>query len=146
MTAFCDADWAVDVDDRKSISGMCVYLGSNLVSWSAKKQHTISRSSTESEYRSIASTTAELAWFQSLLSELGVILSKPPIIWSDNISAIAISKNPVLHARTRHIEIDLLFVRDKVAAHTLLVQYVPSLDQLADIFTKPLPLARFCTL
>lgn len=125
---------------------MCVFLGSNVVSWFSKKQTTVSRSSTEAEYRVLASTAAECLWFQSLFSELQVKLPSAPTLWSDNVSAIALSANPILHARTKHVEIDLLFVHDKVLDGTLFVRYVPTLHQIADTLTKPLPLLRFSTL
>ncbi|XP_024021324.1 uncharacterized protein LOC112091562 [Morus notabilis] len=80
LVAFCDVDWASDADDRRSTSGFCVFLGSNLASWQSKKQHTVSRSSIEAEYRSLASVVAEISWLQSLLSELNFQPHKTPII------------------------------------------------------------------
>lgn len=136
LTGYCDADWASDVEDRKSTLGFCLYLGNNLISWLSKKQHTISRSSTEAEYRSLAGLTSEISWTQSLLDEIGVSCSRKPIIWCDNLSAVHLAANPVLHARTKHIEIDLHFVRDKVLSKVLEVRHVPSVDQIADVFTK----------
>lgn len=133
---FFDSDWASDVNDRRSTSGMCVYFGGNFVSWSAKKQHVVSRSSTETEYRSLANTAAELAWIASLFQELSVGAPKVPIIWVDNLSVISLASNMVLHAGTKHIELDVHFMRDKIAVNALQVQHVPFLDQVADIFTK----------
>lgn len=139
LEAYCDADWAGCPIDRRSTNGFCVYLGSNPISWCAKKQSTVSRSSTEAEYRCLAHTTAELYWLCSLLKELQVPLVMAPIIWCDNISAIALAFNPVFHARTKHIEIDYHFVREKVAHKQLDIRYISSIDQVADIFTKGLP-------
>lgn len=102
LEGFCDADWASDPDDRRSTSGFCVYLGPNPVSWQSKKQHTISRSSTEAEYRSLAQLTAELTWISSLLTELDIHLPHPPVVWCDK-STVLLSANPVQHARTKHI-------------------------------------------
>jgi hypothetical protein len=107
VSAFSDADWGGCPDDRRSTGGFAVFLGSNLVSWSAKKQATVSRSSTESEYKSLANATAEIIWVQSILRELGVPQEKAPCLWCDNLGATYLSANPVFHARTKHIEIDL---------------------------------------
>lgn len=98
----------------------------------------VSRSSNEAEYRSLAIATSELMWLQSLLQELCVPQSTTPVLWCDNLSTIALSANPVLHSRTKHMELDLYFVREKVMSHTLLVQHVPSLDEADDVLTKPL--------
>lgn len=140
LTAFSDADWASNLDDRKSVAAYCVFLGESLVSWSSKKQAVVARSSTESEYR------AEIIWLQQLLSEIGISSLTPPILWCDNLSAGALAVNPVFHARTKHIEIDIHFVRDRVLQGLLDIRYVPSSGQLADCLTKPLPHSQFHTL
>uniref|UniRef100_A0A2N9JA74 Reverse transcriptase Ty1/copia-type domain-containing protein n=1 Tax=Fagus sylvatica TaxID=28930 RepID=A0A2N9JA74_FAGSY len=101
LSVYSDADWAGDPDDRRSTSGLLVYLGSNPITWSAKKQATVSRSSTESEYRALATASAEVCWLRTLLKDLGIYLSQPPILWCDNVSALAIASNPVFHARTK---------------------------------------------
>jgi histone deacetylase 1/2 len=119
VSAFSDADWAGNVDDRKSTGGFAVFIGSNLVSWSARKQATVSRSSTESEYKAMANTTAELMWVQTLLRELGVKSPQAAKLWCDNLGAKYLSANPVFHARTKHIEVDFHFVRERVS-HRLL--------------------------
>ena len=139
LYAYTDVDWAGDPDDRRSTSGYLVYLGSNPITWSAKKQPTVSRFSTESEYRALAIASAELCWIRTLLKDLGIFLSHTPILWCDNVSALAIASNPVFHARTKHIEVDFHFVRERVLCKDLLVQFVSTIDQLANIFTKSLP-------
>ncbi|KAH9793691.1 retrovirus-related pol polyprotein from transposon RE1 [Citrus sinensis] len=143
ITGFTDADWAGDLDDRKSVGAYCIYLGNNLISWSSKKQSVIARSSAESEYRALASASAEISWLQSLFSEIGLSCTETPSVWCDNISATELARNPVIHSRTKHIEIDLHFIRDKVIAGELQIQYIPSAEQIADIMTKPLSFIHF---
>ncbi|PKI48919.1 hypothetical protein CRG98_030695 [Punica granatum] len=145
LHGFSDADWAGNLDDRRSISGFIIFLGSNSISWSSKKQRTVARSSTESEYKSLANATAEIIWLQSLLQELGFSQSRAPTLWCDNISAIYLTANPVFHARTKHIEIDYHFVRERFMRGQLHIQFISSDDQLADGLTKGLPSARFST-
>ena len=84
----------------RSTSGFCVYLGNNLVSWPTKKQHSVSRSSTQAEFRSLAALVAEIKWIKSLLTELHVIQTKPPLLWCDNQGAVMITTNPVLHSKS----------------------------------------------
>jgi hypothetical protein len=120
-----------------------VYLGHNHITWSAKKQLTVSRSSTEAEYRALVSTSAELRWLRTLVKDLGIYFYDPPILWCDNVSALGIASNPVFHARTKHIEVDFHFIRERVIRKDLQVKFVSTVDQLADIFTKELPSPRF---
>ena len=101
--------------------GYAVYLGSNLVSWSSKKQAVVSRSSTETKYRALAQATAVVTWIQSLLKELHIPLVTAPIMWCDNQSAITLAHNPVYHAKTKHVELDFHFVRDKVIAKQITI-------------------------
>ncbi|XP_023891177.1 uncharacterized mitochondrial protein AtMg00810-like [Quercus suber] len=146
LSAFFDSDWAGDPYDRHSITGYIVYLGYNPITWSAKKQDTISRSSTESEYRALATTATELYWLRQVLRDLGVFLPVPPKLWCDNVLALAIASNLVFHARTKHIEVDYHFVKEKVLRKDLQVKYTTTSDQLADVFTKSLPTSRFAFL
>jgi hypothetical protein len=146
LNAYCDADWAGDPDDRRSTTGYVVYLGLNIVSWSSKKHVTVSRSSTEAEYRSLAMTTSELLWLQSLLTELGQLSTTMPVLWCDNLGATFLAANPVFHARTKHIELDFHFVREKLADKKLDVRFLCFDDQIADVFTKSLAKTRFHTL
>ena len=118
-------------------------MGSSLVSWASSKQKVVSRSSAESEYRSVANGAAELAWLCSLLSELCIPLQQVPLILCDNVSANYMTSNPVFHARTKHVEIDYHFVREKIVRNLLRVDFTPSEDQLADCMTKALPTQLF---
>ncbi|GJS22485.1 putative reverse transcriptase domain-containing protein [Tanacetum coccineum] len=143
LVAYTDADWAGCPTTRRSTSGYCVFLGDNLLSWSAKRQHTLSRSSAEAEYRGVANVVAETAWLRNLLRELHTPLLSATLVYCDNVSAIYMTANPVQHQRTKHIEIDIHFVRDMVARGQVRVLHVPSRYQYADIFTKGLPFALF---
>jgi hypothetical protein len=139
IRAYSDADWAGCPDTRRSTSGYCVYLGDNLVAWSSKRQNTVSRSSAEAEYRAVANAVAETCWLRQLLQELRRPPTSATIVFCDNVSAQYLATNPVQHHRTKHIEIDLHFVRDRVALGEVKVLHVPSASQFADIFTKGLP-------
>ncbi|GKA85185.1 ribonuclease H-like domain-containing protein [Tanacetum coccineum] len=143
LVAYSDADWAGCPTTRRSTSGYCVFLGNNLLSWSSKRQVTLSRSSAEAEYRGVANAVAETCWLRNLLRELHTPLSTATLVYCDNVSAVYLSSNPVQHQRTKHIEIDIHFVRDLVAAGHIRVLHVPSRYQYADIFTKGLPTVLF---
>ena len=120
-----------------------MFLGPSPISWSSKKQTTVVRSSTEAEYRALATTTAEVSWLRILFKELHIFLSHVLVLWCDNASTIALSANLVFHSGTKHIEVDYHYVCEKVLRRDLCVRFVSGKDNLADMFTKPLPSPSF---
>lgn len=135
LYTFSNADWADCPLTRRSIKGYCVFLGSNCIFWSTKNQATISRSSFEVEYRAMAQATAEITWICFLPPDLKVQLSIAPILLCDNLSALYMM---VFHARSKHIEIDYHYLRERVALGLLQTRHVPASLQLANLLTKPL--------
>ncbi|KAL5827461.1 hypothetical protein ACOSQ3_019299 [Xanthoceras sorbifolium] len=142
LHAYSDADWAGDPTDRCSITGFCFMLGTSLVSWRSKKQDVVSRSSTEAEYRALASTTCELIWLRWLLADMDAPQPTATPIYCDNRNAIYIAHNDVFHERTKHIEIDCHITRQHLKKGILKLFSISSADQPADTFTKSHPPGR----
>ncbi|CAM8899039.1 unnamed protein product [Rhodiola kirilowii] len=138
LSAYCDADWTACPLTRRSITGHCVLLGPCAISWKTKKQPVVSRSSAESEYRSMAAVCCELTWLARLISDMGVVVASPIHLHCDNKAAIHIAHNPVFHERTKHVELDCHLVRSHVISKFILPLHINTSDQPADIFTKPL--------
>ncbi|XP_020685984.1 uncharacterized protein LOC110102139 [Dendrobium catenatum] len=143
LKSFSDADWAGDPITRRSTSGYCSFLGDTLISWTVKKQRTISRSSTESEYRALAALTVDIIWLRRLLNDFGISQNYPTDLYCDNMSAIALANNPIFHSRTKHIEIDQKILRDQIQQNNIRLHPISTLDQTADILTKSLSTPRF---
>ncbi|GKB49248.1 ribonuclease H-like domain-containing protein [Tanacetum coccineum] len=143
LVGYTNVDWAGCPFTRRSTSGCCVFLGDNLLSWSSKRQHILSRFSAKAEYRSVANVVAQTAWLRNLLRELHSPLSIATLVYCDNVSAVYMFANPVQHQQTKHIEINIHFVRDMVTDGEVRVLHVPSRYQYADIFTKGQPSVLF---
>ena len=143
FVAFSNVDWAGCVDTRKSTSGAALFLGSCLVSWSSKKQSSITLSTTEAEYVAAATCCTQVLWMKRNLQDIQVTYDEPIPIFCDNTSAISILKNPMMHSKTNHIPIKFHFLRDQVLDNIIKLEYVPTTKQLANIFTNPLPIATF---
>lgn len=138
IQAYSDSDWANCPITRRSTSGFCLLLGQSPVSWKMKKQHVVARSTAEAEYLSMALTACEVTWLTALLKDMGFDSLPPAILNCDNLAALSIAANPVMHERTKHIEVDCHFIRDKIKAGKITSSHVPSQAQLVDILTKPL--------
>ncbi|GKD43781.1 hypothetical protein Tco_1268426 [Tanacetum coccineum] len=138
LNAYSDVDWAKCIITRKSVTGYCVFLNNSLVSWKSKKQNTLSKSSTEAEYKALASLTSEVIWILKILKDLQIEKLLPVSLHCDSNSAIKIAANPVFHERTKHLEIDLHFVREKILKGVVKTVKVDSANQIVDILTKGL--------
>ncbi|CAL1413264.1 unnamed protein product [Linum trigynum] len=146
LKGFSDSDRATCPDTRKSITGYCTFLGSGIVTWKSKKQKTVSRSSSEVEYRALASLSCEVEWLIRLFKDFGVEHPQAVKVFCDNQSAIHIAENPVFHERTKHIDVDCHVIRERVQSGLIALHHVSTDSQPADIFTKSLSVDRFASL
>jgi hypothetical protein len=143
LTSYLDADWANCVDERKSTSGGAFFLGDSLVEWISKKQGSISLSTIEAEYITAATCCTQIMWMIQTLADLKVNYTDPITIHCDNTSAISVSKNPVLHSKTKHNPIKYHFLREQVTNRVVQLNYIPSTKHITYIFTKPLAKTPF---
>ncbi|RVW59644.1 Retrovirus-related Pol polyprotein from transposon RE1 [Vitis vinifera] len=143
VEVFTDADWAGSLTDRRSTTGYCSYVWGNLVTWRSKKQSVVARSSAEAEFRAMAHGICERMWLQRILKELGIISNSTMTVLCDNKATISIAKNPVQHNRTKHVEIDRHFIKEKLEGGTIRLMYIPSSRQTTNILTKALPKATY---
>ena len=139
VEAFVDADWAGNIMDRKSTTGYCTKVWGNLVTWRSKKQTVVARSSAEAEFRALAHAVCELMWIERVLKELQLIKNSPMQLYCDNKAAINIAHNPVHHDRTKHVEVDRHFIKEKLETGVICLVYIPTGQQIADMLTKGIP-------
>ena len=145
-SGYSDADWAGDNSDRKSTSGYCFSLNSGLISWRSNKQSCVALSTAEAELVALSSAAQEAVWLQKLLIELNYADEKPILLFEDNQSTICLAKSNKSHSKSKHMDIKYNFVKDMVNKNKVLLEYCPSSEMLADIFTKGLPSERFSRL
>lgn len=138
-----DSDWPSDVDDRRSLSAYVFSIGSGVISWSSKKQNTFAQSSTEAEYISASGATCQAIWLRRVLEDLGWKQTEATEIHCDNKSAINLSKNPIMHNRSKHIELKYHFLREMVIKDQVKLEYCNTHNQLADVLTKALSIEKF---
>ena len=142
LIGYSDADWAWDLDSRRSTSGYVFKIGAT-VSWSSRRQATVTRSTTEAEYVALSNASQEAIWIRQLLSDMGFGVNGAATLFEDNNGAVDLSKNPKHHNRTKHIDIAHHFTRERVATGELIVIYCPTDQMLADIMTKGLGRYKF---
>ncbi|XP_049357250.1 secreted RxLR effector protein 161-like [Solanum verrucosum] len=138
LIAYCDSDWGACLETRKSVTGFLVKFEGGLISWKSKKHGTVSRSSAEAEFRSMATYAAKITWLIGLYKELGVNITVPVKMVCDSKAAIQIAANPIFHERTKHIDIDCHFVRERICQGILETEYINTKHQLADLRIKSL--------
>uniref|UniRef100_A0AAV1VK26 Integrase catalytic domain-containing protein n=1 Tax=Peronospora matthiolae TaxID=2874970 RepID=A0AAV1VK26_9STRA len=144
ICGYTDADWAGDIESRRSTSGYVFMMSGGCISWKSQKQRTVALSSTEAEYMALSEATKEAVWLKVLLGELGEMTSDEAIkMYEDNQGSIALAKNPEFHKRTKHIDIRYHFVREKVESGEVVLEYCPTQDMLADMMTKPIAAVQF---
>lgn len=139
LSVYCDLDWVGCTETRMSTTGFCTLFGPNLISWSAKRQPTVSKSSTKAEYHALGATSEEISWISLLLRDLGISQPHATLLRCDNLSVVYLSANLALHQRSEYFDIDYHYIRKHVALGLIETKHIPASQQTVDIFTKPLP-------
>jgi len=143
LVGYTDSDWAGSVDDRKSTSGYVFHIGSGAISWASKKQPIVALSTAEAEYVAATAAACQAIWMRRMLRSLCQEQATTTIIFCDNSSAIALSKNSVFHKRTKHIDTKFHYIRELVNNGEIILQHCRTQEQVADILTKPLDQKSF---
>ena len=138
IEVYTNADWVGSVTDKRSTSGYCTFLWENLVTWRSKKQSVVARSSAEAEYRAMTQGICEIIWLKRVLEELRSPVELPMKLFCDNKAAISIANNPVQHDRTKHMEVDQHFIKEKLESGVIYIPFIPTTQQVAGVFTKGL--------
>ena len=146
LKAYSDADWGGDKDTRRSHTRAVILLAGGPIAWMSKKQSCVAMSSAEAEYMAASQTCREVVWIRMLLAGLGFKQNKPTVIFEDNSACIQMSKNPVLHSRTKHIDLHYHFVRERSESAEVKLEWLSTERMIADILTKPLPAPLFASL
>lgn len=143
LTGFSDADYAGDMDTRRSTSGFVFLYGNSIISWNSERQKSVSLSTTESEYIAASNAVRELVWLKVFMNELLPDKLEKVCFFMDNQSAIRLIKNPEFHKRSKHIDVRYHFIREKFEEGYFLLNYIPTQEMIADALTKSLPSQRF---
>jgi hypothetical protein len=138
LRGYCDADWAGDANERRSTTGYVFYVGDGAISWNCRRQPTIALSTTEAEYMATSQSTKEAIWLRKLLADVGFVQEGATTIMCDNQGCIALAKNPTHHSRTKHIDVQHHFIREKLESEEIRLEYCPTEDMVADVLTKAL--------
>ena len=143
LIGYSDADWAGDCDDRHSTTGDLFLMAKGPISWTSKKQPVIALSTSEAEYVAVSAAAQEAVWLRRFLADLKALPEDPTIIMKNNQGAIALAKNPIAHARTKHIDIKYHYIREAIQEGLITLCYCPTNEMITDLFTKGLPRERF---
>lgn len=147
IVGYVDSDWGGDLIDRKSTTGHLFKVFDNCtISWNTRKQNSVAASSTEAEYMALFEAAREAIWLKSLLNSISILVIQPITIFEDNNSCISIANNPTNHKRSKHIDIKYHFTREQIVNKIIKLEYISTGNQLADIFTKMVPTAKFLEL